>query len=153
MPDLKHFSVSGVLLHNNNVLLVRHTYGIVKGQLLIPGGYLKEGEIPNFAIEREILEETKIMSQANQLVAMRFRSNNWWAIYSMKYLSGTPESDGYENSEAIFLNINEALSREDVTPASKEAIKAVLHGNGLGESRWCPPEFNPNEYKYYGLTE
>lgn len=153
MPDLKYFSVSGVLIHNDCVLLVRHTYGIVKGQLLIPGGYVQEGEIPNYSVEREIFEETKVKSQANKLVAMRFRNNNWWAIFSMSYLSGIPESDGYENSEAIFLDVNEALNRDDVTQASKEAIKAVLFGQGLNESRWCPPEFSNKEYKYYGLAE
>ena len=153
MPDNKHFSVSGVILHDEKVLLVRHTYGVAKGQLLIPGGHVKETEMPHKAIEREIFEETQVHAQAQKVVAIRFRENKWWVIFSMKYVSGTPKSDGYENNEAIFIEVHEALTREDVTQASKEAIKAVLHGRGLNESNWCPPDFNRKQYKYYGLIE
>ena len=32
-------SVAGVVLRDGKVLLVRHTYGVRKGRLIVPGGY------------------------------------------------------------------------------------------------------------------
>ena len=39
-------SVAGVCIKDGKVLLGRHTYGAGIGKLIIPGGYLKFGEIP-----------------------------------------------------------------------------------------------------------
>lgn len=33
-------SVTGVVIHEEKVLLVRHTYGDGKGLLIVPGGYI-----------------------------------------------------------------------------------------------------------------
>ena len=56
-----HFGVSGIVLKEDEVLLVRHTYGPAKGKLLIPGGHVEDGELFNEAIIREISEETEII--------------------------------------------------------------------------------------------
>ena len=39
-------SVAGVCIKDGKVLLARHTYGNGKGMLIIPGGYVQFGEIP-----------------------------------------------------------------------------------------------------------
>jgi len=44
----------------------------------------------------------------------------------MDYVEGEPQSDGNENSEALFMNVQEALEREDVTHMTKVALKAML---------------------------
>ena len=51
-------SVAGVVIRDGKVLLVRHTYGAGTGRLIVPGGYIKQGESPVEAVEREVMEET-----------------------------------------------------------------------------------------------
>ena len=54
----QNFAVCGIVEIDNKILLVRHTYGVAKDRILLPGGYVKENELPTFAVEREIFEET-----------------------------------------------------------------------------------------------
>ena len=51
-------SVCAVVLREGKVLLARHTYGAGKGLFITPGGYLKNGESPEQAMCRELMEET-----------------------------------------------------------------------------------------------
>ena len=50
MADNRFLSVSGIVIRENKVLLVRQAYGAAKGLLAIPGGYLLQGEMPNIAL-------------------------------------------------------------------------------------------------------
>lgn len=104
MADNRFLSVSGIVIRENKVLLVRQAYGAAKGLLVIPGGYLLQGEMPNIALEREIREETGIVASIEELIAIRFSEKDWWAIFSAKYILGEPTPDGYENHEALFLD-------------------------------------------------
>ena len=60
-------SVAGVVLRDGKVLLARHTYGAGKGRLIIPGGYLQNGESPEGALQREFLEETGVEVRAVEI--------------------------------------------------------------------------------------
>lgn len=40
----RHFAVCGIVEIGGKILLVRHTYGTAKGRILVPGGYVREGE-------------------------------------------------------------------------------------------------------------
>lgn len=144
MVDSKVLSVSGVVIKDNKVLLIRHNYGRAKGRLVIPGGYLKIGEMPIDAIKREVFEETNIQCDVNKLVAMRFTSINWWAIFSMEYKSGEPKLEAYENSEAIFMDIEEALNNKNTTEISKYAIKMAINNK--------EKNFNYLEYASEGIS-
>ena len=53
-------SVAGVCIRDGKVLLARHTYGNGNGMLIIPGGYVKFGEVPQETMAREFLEETGV---------------------------------------------------------------------------------------------
>ena len=53
-------SVAGVVIRDNQVLLVCHTYGNGKGMLIIPGGYVNYGETPQQVLKREYMEETNV---------------------------------------------------------------------------------------------
>ena len=46
----RHFAVCGIVEIDGRILLVRHTYGVAKGRILLPGGYVKENELPTNAI-------------------------------------------------------------------------------------------------------
>ena len=52
MKDNYSFSVGCVVVRGDEVLLVRHTYGGANRKLLIPGGYLNDGELPKEAAKK-----------------------------------------------------------------------------------------------------
>ncbi|HWT75754.1 MAG TPA: NUDIX hydrolase [Mobilitalea sp.] len=119
-------SVTGIVFHNNQVLLVRHTYGNGIGKLIIPGGYVNWNETPQEAVKREIYEETKVTVEPDRIVGIRFNYHDWYVAFTAKYISGEPVSDGEENSEAIWMDINEALNRDDVPDLTKKLIKCAM---------------------------
>ena len=83
MADNFNHSVGCLVVRNREVLLVRHTYGRARGKLLIPGGYLQEGEMPEQAAVREVWEETGVEAQIRSLLAMRFSPADWYAIFRL----------------------------------------------------------------------
>lgn len=122
----RKLSASCVVIKDNKVLLVKHTYGAAKGKYLIPGEFSEEEEMPQETAEREVLEETKVSVKANELIAVRFTLQEVWCIFSADYLSGVPTSDGMENNEAIFMPIDEALRSGDVVDTTKQILSAML---------------------------
>ena len=147
-----NFAVCGIVEIDGKILLVRHTYGVAKDRILLPGGYVKENELPTLAIEREIFEETSINCKAKDLFSMQFKSEQWCAVFTMEYKSGTPISDRYENSEILLLSIDEALGREDLTNMSREILKAYKNNkNGLGKSDYIAKARTEKDYVIFGV--
>lgn len=124
-------STAGVCIQDHKVLLARHTYGGGKGKLIIPGGYLEMGETPQQAVCREFLEETGITVQPQELIGIRFNAKDWYVVFRVEYISGEPTSDGCENSEVIWMDTDEALSREDVPQLTKIMIAKALSIGGF----------------------
>ena len=147
-----HFAVCGIVEIDDKVLFVRHTYGVAKDRILLPGGYVKENELPTFAIEREIFEETSVYCKAKDLFSMQFKSEQWCAVFTMEYKSGTPISDGYENSEILLLRIDEALEHDDLTNMSREILKAYKNNiNGLAKSDYLAKGRTDKDYVIFGV--
>lgn len=124
-------SVTAVVIKDNKVLLVRHTYGRGKGLLIIPGGYVEYGETPQDAVVREFKEETNITIKLNKIIGIRFNMHDWYVAFSAEYISGIAQSDNEENSEVIWLDIDEALESDEVPNLTKSLIKCAISGNGL----------------------
>lgn len=124
-------SVAGVVIKDGRVLLARHTYGGGKGKLIVPGGYVQFGERAEDAVCRELMEETGIKVKVNKLIAVRFNEKDWYAAFSAEYLSGEPVPDYDEISEVLWLDIDEALNRDDVPSLSKELILCALSDKGF----------------------
>jgi len=149
LPDNRFASVSGIVVRDSKILLVRQAYGAAKGLLVIPGGYLSEGEMPNVALEREILEETGVVAVTESLIAIRFSWRDWWAIFTAKYISGEPVSDNDENSEVMFLDLYDALPRDDLSTTTKEVLKTYNEKRNLVLSNFYPDGADPINYKLY----
>ena len=66
----QYFTVCGIVEINGKVLLVRHTYGTAEGRILVPGGYVEEGELPSKAIEREVFEETGVSAKTKAVFSV-----------------------------------------------------------------------------------
>ncbi len=146
------FTVCGVLEMDGKVLLVRHTYGTAKDRILCPGGYVEEHELPTRAIEREFLEETGVVAKAKSLLSMQFKSDQWCAVFVMEYLSGTPKSDHYENSEILLLDPAEATNREDITNMSRELLKIYINSKDRAweQNAYIPKSSTENDYALFG---
>lgn len=146
----KNFTVCGIVEINRKVLLVRHTYGSAKDRILLPGGFVQEGELPTAAVERELLEETGVTAKVRSLMAVQFKPDQWCAVFVMEHISGTPRSDGYENSEVLLLEPKEAIERPDITNMSRELLKAYCSEfNELCKSDYVPATSAPNDYALF----
>ena len=125
-------SVTGVVIRDGKVLLAHHTYGSGKGLWIVPGGYLENGETPQDALKREFMEETKITVEPRQIIGIRFNARDWYVAFAADYVSGEPTSDGDENDAVVWMDISEALSRDDVPDLTKKLILCAEHPeNGL----------------------
>lgn len=151
MENNRKLSASCVIMKDNKVLLVKHTYGAAKGKYLIPGGFSEEYEMPQQTAEREVLEETGVSVKANELIAVRFTVQEVWCIFSATYLSGVPVSDGEENNEAIFMPIDEALGSNNVVDTTKEILKSMLTPNKLAlvKSDFVNAKYDSNTWQIF----
>lgn len=122
-------SVGAVVIKDGKVLLVRHTYGAGQGKLVIPGGYVELNETPQNAVIRELLEETGVSVEPLNIISIRFNIHDWYVVFTARYLSGEAISDQDENSEAIWMELHEAVSREDVPDLTKKLLSAVMQKN------------------------
>jgi len=61
MPQV---AIGGVIIENNKILLVKRNKEPHRGEWAIPGGSVKPGETLQWAVEREILEETGLVVSA-----------------------------------------------------------------------------------------
>ena len=137
-------SVTGVVIKDGKVLLARHTYGAGKNMLVVPGGYVDFGEAPEDAVKREYLEETKINVEPKEIIGIRFNMHDWYVAFRAEYVSGEAVTDGDENSEVIWLDVEEALCREDVANLTKELIKRAFYS----ETRLVKDEAYTESGKY-----
>lgn len=143
-------SVAGVLIKNEKVLLARHTYGKGKDMLIIPGGYVMNGESPQEALKREFLEEVSINVEPKEIIGIRFNSHDWYIVFRADYISGEAKSDNNENNEVLWLDISKALSREDVPELTKSLINCAVNGKGLEQLSYSSQNHLPNSF--YGIT-
>lgn len=145
------FTVCGIVEIDRKVLLVRHTYGSAKNRILLPGGYVLENELAATAIEREIYEETGIQTKVESLIAMQNKPEQWCSVFVMKYISGTPISDGYENSEILLLDVDEAIQRADITNMSRQILISYKNNanSALKASNFIPKSYSSGAYALY----
>ena len=149
----RFYAVCGILNINGRILFVRHTYGPAKERILIPGGYVKEGELPSEAVKREFYEETGVNAEAESVFAVQFRTEQWIIVFKLKYISGEPRSDGYENSEVLLLTPQEAVERPDITNMSRAILKAYIDNvdNTLEKGDYRSITLKAGEYEIFGV--
>ena len=138
-------SVTGVVIRDGKVLLARHTYGAAKGKLIIPGGYVNVGESPQAALVREYQEETGILVEPREIIGIRFNTHDWYVAFRAEYVSGDASSDQDENSEVLWLEIEEALGRADVPELTKRLIESacakdrgLVYKDYVGSTTYAP---------------
>lgn len=135
--------VGAFLVRDDRLLVVRKTYGPSKGLWTIPSGYVEPHESVVQSIEREVLEETRVVARADVLVGVRNRvtetANDTFLIFTMAYESGEPEPDGLEVSEARFEPLLSLVSADDSAPFTKAIIGKVSTTRGFRLDSYSPP--------------
>lgn len=143
-------SAAGVVLHEGRVLLVRHTYGVRKGRLIVPGGYALLEESAEDTVRREVLEETGITVEPEGVIGVRFNHRDWYVAFRCRYVSGTARSDCDENSEALWMPVEEALASEEIPDLTRRLIACAAGGRLMekidydGTTKYGP-------YSFYGV--
>ncbi len=71
----------------------------------------------------------------------------------MKYISGEPVSDGYENSEVLLLTSEEAVQRNDITNMSRAILNAYIaeRDNILKKGEYRSISLKQGEYEIFGV--
>lgn len=148
----KYYCVCGVVMIENKVLLVRHTYGMAKNKLLIPGGFCKDKEMPEIAVSREIYEETGVKAEAVSVIGIQFKPEQWCVVFNMKYIDGIPTSDMKENSEVKLLTIDDALKEDALTNMTRQILTSIRDNTALElkDSGYLAPNCKRDEYKLFG---
>ncbi len=124
--DNYSLSVGVIVFKETKVLLVRHNYGSANGKYLNPGGYLRDGELPEDAAVREVFEETGVKIKPVGMIAIRCQNGEWYMVLKAEYIEGEPCVNLSENDDAVFMNISDALNHPCVTDTAKTLIQAAL---------------------------
>ena len=77
MKEFKHFGVYGIIIENNNIVLVKKNGGPYDGKFDLPGGSIEFGETPLEALKRELKEEIGINLGDCELLDVDSVKFNW----------------------------------------------------------------------------
>ncbi len=135
--------VGALMVRDGKLLVVKRTYGSIKGLWSIPSGYVEPHESFTMTLEREVQEETGIVGRVGNLVAVRNRVtadvNDTFLVFHMAYGSGNPRPDAREVSAAAFVPLDELRVSRESAPFTKAAIEKLLPEDGMGLDPYAPP--------------
>ena len=161
--SLHKVGVGGLCIHEDRVLLIKYNYGLNKGRWNLPGGLVDLGETLSSAIEREVLEETGIHTQAVDLIFIRHMNNekkdkglisDIYIVFNLEFKGGDPVADKVETLEAKFIPLEETKNY-DISELSKYIIEYKTEKKGFPLLSYIPDErikeqLNIINYELYG---
>ncbi|MCG3220470.1 MAG: NUDIX domain-containing protein [Candidatus Heimdallarchaeota archaeon] len=162
--SLHKIGVGGLCLYQDRILFVKHKYGVSEGLWTLPGGYVELGESLTSAIEREVLEETGVKTQALELLAIRHMTNekegkglisDLYIVFRLEYLGGKPlAGDLLEVTDAQFLQVAN-LDTHSISDLSKHIVQQKTKKSGFNLLPYQPSseikdELNVYTYQLFG---
>jgi ADP-ribose pyrophosphatase YjhB (NUDIX family) len=146
--------VGGVVVKDGKVLMVRKTYSPAAGYWMIPGGYLKAGEMLAEGASREIWEEAGVKVQVDGIIAVRSRvrdgeATDTYVVFSARTVEGEPRPDNREVDGARYFSLEEVMSPDSkITDISRYLAEKVLTGDYIlfPDADWFPSNM-PKETK------
>lgn len=150
--------VGGLVVREDELLVVRMTYGPSQGRYMLPGGLLDPGETLDEAVVREVREETAIEAEPRGIVGVRSRyterGTDTYLVWLMHYLSGTPEGDGREIEHARFMTLDEIFERDDVVYLVRYLAGKVFDGQAdllehMQDYEYRLPGSTPDSWKLF----
>lgn len=134
--------VGAVMERDDALLVVKRTYGAIKGLWSIPSGYVEPRESVLMTLEREVREETGIIGRGGNLLAVRNRVtqdvNDTFLVFRMGYVSGEPRPDGQEVSAAAFVPLEELATSPESAPFTRAAVEQLLREEGMRLDAYRP---------------
>ena len=150
-------AAAGIVINEGKTLVVKKTYGGLKGKWSFPAGFVEAGETVDQAAVREVLEETGVTASVRQVVGIRTGvireeiSDNM-VVFLMDYVSGEPKAQPGEIEVATFIPVEELIH----DPLATEYIRIILPylptdlSNALvGEVHQPDPVFGYTSYKIF----
>jgi 8-oxo-dGTP diphosphatase len=150
--------VGGVVVRENEILVVRMTYGPSQGRYMLPGGLIDPGETADAAVIREVREETGIEAAPRGIIGVRSRytdrGTDTYLIWQMEYLSGEPIGDGREIEHACFMTFDEIQQREDVVYLVSYVATKMFNGGAdllqhMNDYEYQMPGSTPDSWKLF----
>jgi 8-oxo-dGTP diphosphatase len=130
-PDAPRVGVGAVILHDDNVLLVRRGQSPSFGKWTLPGGLVELGESTREAIAREILEECGIKIRVVDVAGVIDRvvkdengrvRYHYVLVDYLAYPESTDVAAGSDAAEAEWFTIDR-LAELDTTPGLLDMIR------------------------------
>ncbi len=117
--------IGAVVIHNDQVLLVKRAKAPKKGLWCIPGGKIKLGETLQQAAEREIKEETGVIIKAGAplyVFDLIIDAEYHYIIIDLlaEYISGTPKA-GDDASDAKWFSLRH-LNDPNIDSETRELL-------------------------------
>ncbi|WP_232696823.1 NUDIX domain-containing protein [Brevibacillus daliensis] len=149
-------AAGGIVIKGEEVLVVKKTYGGLKGKWSFPAGFVDPGETVDEAAVREVKEETGVTARVRQVAALRTGvikgeiSDNM-LVFIMDYIEGEPTPNPGEIEVAEFRKIAELI--ED--PLATEYIQIILphvpnmQSYMVGQNYSVNPVFQYSSYKIF----
>lgn len=138
-------------------LLIQRGQEPFAGTWQLPGGYVEYDELLALAVEREVQEEASVDAKVRDVVAFRHMlggpSSNIYMIFRLDYVSGEPQFDGDETSDAGFFSLAEMAEIPGVQNISRWGIEQALRtepGSGLTLDL---AGSNPQRWLLFGLED
>jgi ADP-ribose pyrophosphatase YjhB (NUDIX family) len=130
----------GVVIRDNRALLIQRGINPNRGDWQIPGGYVETDEEILSAVEREVWEESGVVTKASDVIGVRHTVGtpvaNVYMVFRLDFVSGEPHVDGVETLDAGFFSLEEIEHMDRVQGFSKWSIKKALETlPGQGFSR------------------
>ena len=162
--SLHKIGVGGLCLYQDKILFVKHKYGVSEGLWTLPGGYVELGESLTNAIEREVLEETGIKTQALELLAIRHMNNekevkglisDLYIVFKLEYRGGEPSADDLlEVTDTQFIPVAE-LDTHPISSLSKHIVQQKIKKPGFNLLPYQPDseikeELKVRSYQLFG---
>ena len=138
MKDTRHLGVYGVIVKDDQVLLVKKSRGAYTLKYDLPGGSIEHGEKPVETLKREIMEEVGLkvkkcrIMDANSVVVdwdnpyinEREHMHHIGIIYDVEIEDGDikTDADGLDSLGAVWYPLN-SIKKEDMSPLAYEALK------------------------------
>ena len=143
-----------VINKKNEILLIKEK--IRNEYYKLPGGHIDDAEMISTALSREVFEETGVVVEFLKIISLghfyphQFHKSNLYVL-----CKAIPKShkidvkDKEEISEAIWLDVDEMFSRDDIHDYTKAIVKSSFSEHGLYKSETPILNHLKNEFELF----